>query len=661
MHTTNTLRTDPARWSQQVLLMIALFVPGIIKGQPPADSCVTLFRSAFQQRMADLTRSNELAGQALACAVAAQDDSLRAETLFLLGWNHQVAGDYPQSNEYFFKVLDLPEGSYPLNRRGYTIGRIGKNYAETGEFALAAEYLLRYDSLYLTLGEARPNIEPKLLLGELHEYMLEPEVAGRYYREAYDMADAGNWRFAKIQALYYLLDFHLQRQKDEGYGEYLEEYLDLVKEVDREGKLDFAHTSLLDLNSPAAERIELLNRLLNELRNTDHVLSRYFTASKLIDALQSTGQIANAVSVAETELAFARQSGNFAVVTSYHSILRWLYEEAGQFERAYRNAISEKRLRDSIHTIEVTKYVDSLNLLFDTYEKDAALADQELTIARQQRSRTVLLALLGGVVWFALFAILFLWNRNRLIRRIARRESELKEAEIERLEQEKTILSMSSMIEGQEAERKRIAQDLHDGLGGLLSNVKSQIQTIQQQVGALEKYDLFTRASGMIDQASQEVRRIASNMMPSSLSALGLAAAVENIAEHLQEDHGLSVSTEFIGMEQRLDETIEIMVYRIIQELSNNVVKHAQASHLMIQINQADKELFLVVEDDGQGFDLTEADRSGGVGLASIRSRVRYLKGDLDISSNRGEGTTATIRVPWSDQSDNIEADQNMK
>ncbi|MDX1410475.1 MAG: hypothetical protein R3330_20135, partial [Saprospiraceae bacterium] len=335
----------------------------------------------------------------------------------------QVAGDYAQSNAYFFQVLDLPEGSYPLNRRGFTIGRIGKNFAESGEFGDAAEYLLRYDSIAQSLNETRPNIEPKLLLGELHEYMLEEDQAAAYYLQAYEMASDSDFRFARIQALYYLLDFHLVRNRHEGYGAYLEEYLNLVKQVNAEGRLDFQHAGLMSLDLPPAQRIAMLRPLYEQFRNTDHVLSRYFTTENLVRAYRENEQVEEAIKLIRDELHFARQKGNMPVVMSYYSRLAWLYAEDGRYEQAYRNILAEKALRDSLHSVEVAQYIDSLNVLFETAEKDAELAAQQLTISRERRTRTILIVGIAAILWFGLFVVLFLLNRNRLNQRLARRDA----------------------------------------------------------------------------------------------------------------------------------------------------------------------------------------------------------------------------------------------
>jgi signal transduction histidine kinase len=305
-------------------------------------------------------------------------------------------------------------------------------------------------------------------------------------------------------------------------------------------------------------------------------------------------------------------------------------------------------IKDSIHSANALENIRELEVQYNTREKELALVKEQELTRRRTWQRNFMILLAAAILWFSLFGILFFWNRSRLQKRITAQTEAIKNQQIQQLEQEKKLLMMSSMIEGQEAERKRIAQDLHDGLGGLLSSVKAQLNLIQHQVSQLESIDMYQKASNMIDHASTELRRIAFNMMPSALTKLGLREALEDLADTLRNDHQLDVDLQIFGLNGRLEETQEIMLYRILQELSNNIVKHANASKVLIQINRTDNELFLVVEDNGKGFDphLTKIDGDIGVGMKSLQSRVNFLNGDLDIGSETGKGTCITIHIP---------------
>ena len=203
------------------------------------------------------------------------------------------------------------------------------------------------------------------------------------------------------------------------------------------------------------------------------------------------------------------------------------------------------------------------------------------------------------------------------------------------------------MIEGQEAERLRIAKDLHDSLGGLLATVKAHFTTIQKEIEQLEKLNITEKTNNLIDEACIEVRRISHNMMPHALSISGLRGAVEDMAESLRAE-GYEVQLEIGKLPDAMEPTKEVMIYRLLQEIISNIRKHAKASKLLIQLLRHQNELHILVEDNGKGFDYDAATEKGGLGLKSINSRVQFLDGTIQWDSQLEQGTSITINLPTS-------------
>jgi signal transduction histidine kinase len=198
------------------------------------------------------------------------------------------------------------------------------------------------------------------------------------------------------------------------------------------------------------------------------------------------------------------------------------------------------------------------------------------------------------------------------------------------------------MVNGQETERNRIAKDLHDGLGGLFSTIKMQLSTLKHEEKSLETNELFQKSYELVDNASVEVRRIAHNMMPEVLIKLGLVQAIQELCNSINAGKLISVSMQSYGMEQRLNASTEMMLFRIVQELLNNIIKHAYASEAIIQFNRDGQRLSVTVEDNGRGFNL--ADNNGKkAGLESVKSRVNFLNGNLSIDSEKEIGTTVLM------------------
>jgi two-component system, NarL family, sensor kinase len=213
-------------------------------------------------------------------------------------------------------------------------------------------------------------------------------------------------------------------------------------------------------------------------------------------------------------------------------------------------------------------------------------------------------------------------------------------------ESEKKILSLNSIIQGQEIERNRMAKDLHDGLGGMLSGIKLNLSAMKGDV-IIQHQDalLFTKSIEQLDSAITEMRRIAHNMMPEALIKFGLNEAIQDFCESMNEHKGVQLKYTQLGLFNPLEKPTELILYRIIQELCNNAIKHANASFILIQLSKHEHVVTLVVEDNGKGFDRNQPTNKKGSGLNNVQSRVDYLNGILTLESEVGKGTTATIEI----------------
>ena len=203
-----------------------------------------------------------------------------------------------------------------------------------------------------------------------------------------------------------------------------------------------------------------------------------------------------------------------------------------------------------------------------------------------------------------------------------------------------------SIAETREGERSRIAKDLHDGVGGLLSGVRISLSNIKNKV-TLNKDDelIFARSLDMLDGSMQELRRVAHAMKPPSLEVFGLKTALRDYVEAINSMKTLKIVFQTVGDERRLASEQELIVYRIVQELLNNVVKHAQAKECLVQVSYLSAHLSITVEDDGNGFDTGQ--ESNGMGLTNIHQRVEFLKGGIDLNSSKQTGTSVQINIPF--------------
>ena len=318
----------------------------------------------------------------------------------------------------------------------------------------------------------------------------------------------------------------------------------------------------------------------------------------------------------------------------------------GRYEEAYRAMGEVQSLTYRMFEDDARSRIDKLRVQFETERKEKEILSQQAEIRGARNQRSQLILALACVLVVAGMVILFLRQRMARKELISRQEKMLHDQRVVELEREKRLLAMTGMIEGQEAERSRVAQDLHDGLGALLASVKAHFDLIQSKVQSNGHSEVFRKTTALVDHACEEVSRISRNMMPKALAENGLVPALQDLGLLAGEGYGLRVDIETRGMEERLDETTEVMIFRIFQELVSNVGKHAKANTMLLQCVRSEDELFLLVEDDGIGFEYITAIENGGLGLGSVQSRVGFLNGEVEFDARQNKGTSVSINIP---------------
>ncbi len=320
------------------------------------------------------------------------------------------------------------------------------------------------------------------------------------------------------------------------------------------------------------------------------------------------------------------------------------YYENNETKKGMNLFYEYSEAKDSIFNTEKEKSLTEALQKYEAEKKDKALLEQALTIEKNARQKNRILFGLITAILFAIVIFLFFRKRLQYQKTISEQNASLQRQKITELQQKNKLLALSSMIEGQEAERLRIAKDLHDSLGGLLSTVKAHFTTIQKEIQQLAKLNLTTRTNELIDEACIEVRRISHNMMPHALSISGLKGAVEDIAGSLKEE-GYHITLEMSDLPV-MDNTKQVMIYRLLQEIISNLRKHANAKSILIQLLAYDSEINLLIEDNGDGFNYEEALAKDGLGIKSINSRVDYLDATIEWDTKPGNGTTISINIP---------------
>ena len=207
--------------------------------------------------------------------------------------------------------------------------------------------------------------------------------------------------------------------------------------------------------------------------------------------------------------------------------------------------------------------------------------------------------------------------------------------------------TLNTIISTEEKERRRFSKDLHDGLGPLLSSVKMSVSALSKMNIDNSQKEIIENADYVIEEAIKSLKEISNNLSPHILNNFGVARAVNNFINKLTLPPYLKIRFDSNIRGTRYSNNIEAILYRVICELVNNAIKHADPSQIDISLNQTGSEISLVVEDNGKGFDtaILEEGNKQGMGLSNISSRISSLKGTMNIESISGKGTKVSINI----------------
>jgi len=330
-----------------------------------------------------------------------------------------------------------------------------------------------------------------------------------------------------------------------------------------------------------------------------------------------------------------------------------IYERQEDYKSAYGYTQKYSILNDSILN---HNRIESQNKFAVYYKTDQTQEDnkklnviKDAVVEKNKQQRNAMYILTAGLLMLlalVYYLINFYRQRIRAEEIINGQQQEISDQKIRELEDNIKISSMQSMLEGQEIERQRISQDLHDSLGGLLSTIKLQFDSVQAKMDAVGDLKEYKSANNMLDTAVQEVRSISQNLQPESLTKLGLIPALKDLFNRFDEDIYPEIDFQFYDVPDDIPIMLSLSIYRVIQELLHNTIKHAKATEILIQINTEGDELVIEFEDDGVGYDPENLKRKG-MGLENIQSRITYFKGTIATDSNEGEGTSTLIHVRY--------------
>lgn len=296
---------------------------------------------------------------------------------------------------------------------------------------------------------------------------------------------------------------------------------------------------------------------------------------------------------------------------------------------ALKDSVYDARLKQQILDVQTQYETDKLEQDLYMVKKDKEFTEIKL---RQRKTE----------IWLLIFVIIsitgagiFLFYRHQQRQKAVASAERIKEQEAR----------INAVFQAQEEERQRIARELHDGIGQTISAIKLNYQGLTEKIDRQDLLPEFRKVEAMLNNAGAEVRSISHQMIPRELEQFGLVPAVEGMLNLHFEKSPLKVQFEHSGFTERIGEKIELVLFRVLQELISNAIKHSQARLVTVQLIRLNTHVVLNVSDDGIGFDAENKEKSG-IGLLNMASRIEVVKGHLHFESEQGKGTTVTIRTP---------------
>ncbi len=531
-----------------------------------------------------------------------EDQSVAAKNQLAVLYNtygviyHQKQ-QYDSATAMYLKTIKVCDETGNHHQKVYAYSNLSVVYAFISDTLKTERYArLAYGEAKKsgdTLASLRATL---ILLNHFINYNRYDSVPG-YARPALKMAEAKGDIRSKAKILHFMGGYYSENGKDtpRAYS-FFRDALKLFREI----------------NSPYDEAIVLVNLgniSLSENKYPEAIayLKEALEIENNLELLQLKTETLKSLSAAE--------AGN------------------GDLSEAYQLLTDYVMLHDSLSLKTNEEMVQTLETRYQLQNKEDTIALQQASI---RQKNTLNYILLGSAL--ALILILFLLYRNYTGRQ------KLQQQRIAELEKEKQLLATQFLLKGQEDERSRMAKDLHDGLGGMLSGVKLQLGAMKGNLVLTEENGvLFNNALSKLDESISEMRRVAHNMMPEALVRLGLEQALQDYCSSINPSEGLVISTGFYGLDQKMEGATSVTIYRIVQELVNNAVKHSGATEILVQVMRRNQSLNITVEDNGKGFDTAAWQQQNTAGFQNIRSRVDYLRGRMDIKSTPGKGTSVYI------------------
>lgn len=623
------------------LITLFLFISTLYSFANQKDSILVSIKLHLNKHEADQMEKQAL--KLLDLSVSDNDLHYKNEAYKFLGNAKHLQAKYDSAIYWHNLALNLSLEQHDTINIAKSYFNIANSFNSKGDFENAIENALLALKSFEEIDDKNGQGRIHNLLGIFHYHRNDFEAALNYFQKYHQLAIASKDTGEIVSsmnnmssALHELGEFDKERnliKKSIAIQERQGQHIRIASAYENLGTLYMDTDSL----QQAANYYTKASHIY-EINNNTHDIARILLNTGQLKKSQKKYEAA--ISDYKLALKYSREGGYLKLEEQALQKLAFLYQEKLDFKNAYENYVGFVDVKDSVLNEENQASINKLIIEFETEKKERQIVEQELEIARkslESRRKTFVIIALIGIILILLLVSINIYSRIKI--REERRVNE------ERLKMKQ--LQLNVVLESQESERKRFARDLHDGFGQLITAVKMLLSQIYETRDKGKQSELALKSNEILDSMHSQLREIAHNLMPEQLINEGLSTALKEYVYRISKNNDIKIEVNTFGLEKRLNQSIEINVYRIIQEWINNVLKYSGASNLTIQLTGYENEINLLIEDNGLGFEKEKLTKSSGWGWKNIQSRLEAINGILEIDTRNGvPGTSFIIDLP---------------
>ena len=591
-------------------LIIILFFTVFAEAQTNTDSLRAIINSRrpYQDQMnaaIKLVQNFELKNfdsaiiegdKALQIARKNTDSVSVAELKHHIGVANYFKGKYDVAAQNFYESITILEKKNDKKRLAPVYNELAKLYRKTKDLDRALENYNKANAIYTELKDTSGISKILNESGIVYEYKEDYKEAINRYTSSLKLAEAAGDSLSVSYSLSNIAGVYVIEKK-------------------------------------YTEAEENLLRALNIRQLLKDSFAIALTFSDLGAAMNGKGDYPKAIKYLTLSNRVAEKLNYPELQSNNYNELSSVAQKQGDFQKAFYFFMKRTALRDSLFDIEKSKQEKEMAAKYETAKKEQQIHDQKNHI----RLQNFLFIGIGGLILLTTLLVHSQYRRYKL-----KKEGQL-QAEIMKQQQ----IAVRAVMEAEENERQRIAKDLHDGVGQMMSAAKMNLSAFESDIAFAnnEQKQSLEKIIRLVDESCKEVRTVSHIMMPNALLKNNLATAISDFVNKLS-NRSLQVHVYTEGLDEKIDSNIETVLYRVIQECVHNAVKHSGASTLDISLIRDKDGISGTIEDNGKGFQTDEKDNFEGIGIRNITTRIEYLKGTVDFDSAPGRGTVIALHVP---------------